>query len=83
MLSEMAYWLMIAGAVLVVLGVIGFARLMLIRSGVMSPTKTARASGCAGRARIGGRLSAGPELEPPRMRAVRLHPRQRRLASIG
>jgi hypothetical protein len=25
MLSEMAYWLMIAGAVLVVLGVIGFA----------------------------------------------------------
>ena len=28
--------------------------------------KTARASGCAGRARIGGRLSAGPELESPR-----------------
>ena len=80
---EFPHLMIIAGAVLVVLGIVALHLATTPPNAPCRQRKTARASGCAGRARIGGRLSAGPEQEPPRMRAVRLHPRQRRLASIG
>jgi hypothetical protein len=54
--------MIITGAVLVVLGIVAFAFSDDPAYCAMSPTKTARASGCAGRARIGGQLNAGPEL---------------------